>query len=1031
MRRLLSALLALTVALSLVYIPAPAADAAALTEPSVEIKTGRLYYNGKTIDMITCMQTFKVLYLAKADRGRITKQMLDAEPEWPPIALELYINPDNVQEAYKPSAKPQELAEGDALYFALKPAKNGGEYSLFREIVLTEEMFALTSTPSADLLPTLAISGTKLTITPKSRLTKYEYAIIPNSPPQGYYPDWIQVGSASAYGGSGIPVSLRPCSYPHTVRVRVVDDTGPYYASIAGAPQASPVLSVDLELIGPLAGGSSGCYWYLSSNGGTKFQKLYVAAGQDGYFDLRKVFGKNQVDLVLRKSQEDADPAEIKSNILRASVNARAEFSKEYKPNPFVSRQYPENWTLYGLSGSARLEYRVQGTAAWIPFPNQTGLPLLLESEQNMKKKPQKLEFRVAANAAARIPASASKKITQPKQVKAPKLKLDYKKETIKLKDGIFYAFAGSSDEEFENLSFSQSAGLVDIASAITNGQTIYAYTPETDKKSRSAIAKVIPAARGETPDGDEGVVLLKGKAKLVSGFEVYGSKEKWGSLAKGDAAVLVRRKPTAKFNAKTGMTTGEAASLPIKAQLAYSTDGKTVTGITADFKDRLIPTEIYMRVGSNCSIYGRRSSANVNVLAENVYAYEVNMEEARSSYGDLSTCSFNVTLMEPRYIDGVCPAKGITVERNGALLNEGVWGGNFTEAKLGDVFTFRLLPRDRNTHRETVYTVTVAPPVLDAPSQVNWRAAPEAGTAAITLTKRPSPGDAVKLRVRLIKSLSGEDKVLSDSTKAYTGADFAAGTNTIFLNFSKEIAASGIGRYYIRAQCMGNSGYSKDSDVAGSGELAVDQEYLTLGYVELSSDRALQKGAAARVAKATDALGNQLVCSVQWLTSDTKPTSGNTGVEMVSATSQTLTVPEGIEGKYLGARVTRDGKSVTKWFDEPVKHSVSVGAPASPVTVTGQGSLVFSVSGLADPLSLSAPAPDNISVSVRTAAGQTVLEAGTPVINGGTVTVPVTAEADGETDLTLVVTVGSGLTSYVSAGEILGGPVRVRTALP
>lgn len=1027
MRKICAVFLAVALLAALLPAGMPAASAARAA-PAVEVRNNRLYYGGRTLSMIDCIQTFKVLYVAKADRSKVTRQMLDEKPDNPPVAQMIYINPESVRNAYTAKAKDLTLSAGDALFFALKPSGREG-YSAFAELVLTAGMFGAGGAPSGGALPALELKGGSLVISPANIHTEYEYAIYPKDAASGFAPEWIPVGSASAAGSTTITVPLRPCSYEHTIRVRAAGDEGGRYASVAGKAAASPVLSVPLETIAPLPGGKDGCYWYLSADGGKKYQKLYVPAGEDGQFDLSRVFGKNKLELVLKKSAKDEKPEEIGAVVLRATVNPRASFSKEYRPVPYVNEQYPYHWTLSGLPKNASLEYRVAGSESWVPFPADTGLSLLTEAEQAIKKKAQKYEFRVAASEGTSTPASTVKKFTQPKQIKRPKLKLDYKKELVKLKSGVFYAFSEDDDASADELEFLPSDGEVSLSDAITEGQTIYVYTGETEKKSRSAVVSATPAGRAETPDGDECIVLEKGKAKLMKGFEAYGSKNKWGSLAKGETAVLIRRKSEAKYNAKTGETAGEAASLPIEAKITYAADGKSVASVDAQRKKELIPASIRIRTRTNCAVTGR-SGSDVEVLESGVYRYTLNLLTLRDSLGDAMTCEFELTLTQPKPEGGTSPAGGIVIAKNGQTLSQNEWSASLRSVRLGDSFTVTLLPRDRNTHRETVFTFGVLPPVMDAPTGAAWGSDPAKGTVRVTLANPLYLGDYAKLRFELVKTVNGEQSVVHTATKDFKNTEQPSGMLVVQHDLSREITAAGIGRYHVNVTCVGTPGVWEDSAPASSPQILVYREDIAPKYAALTGGE-LQAGSRAGVERILNALGASVTASVQWITSTHSPSATDAGTPIPGATGAAYTVTEAEEGLYLGARISGEGGFLTKWFDGPVRRGVRIETPGPRVEIAGDGTLEFAVRGLGDPLLAGDAQAEAVSVSFRTDPGQTAATFGPLTVDGGTVRLPVTAASNGEVRVSLVVTVGASVPGYVRTGEFRSADVLLVLSAP
>ena len=348
--------------------------------------------------------------------------------------------------------------------------------------------------------------------------------------------------------GEGVPLSDAPPAAP----------------SDAAPPAAGPKVFYSSEKLGPLTGGEGGAIWYFST-GGKKWQFLTVEPEQEDFFDLSKVFGKNEVRFQLLTAERVTDgvpltPPETAVEVLEGTLKARPVFSREITLSAFVSEEHPANWTLTGADET--LEYTSGGE--WTPFDAAAGLPLLTAEEQAFKVKPVSYLFRLAASEEGGVPPSAPRKFNQPKQVKAPGAKPDYKRETLKLKAGLLYGF-GEADRPAGEIVFTMASGEpISLEDAIGSGHVVYLYAPENGKRSRSALQTVPLAGRGASPDEGEGLVFAKGAVSLQKNFEYYGSNEKWGPFTKGDQKGLARRKATAKYNPKTRTNTGFAASAAV-----------------------------------------------------------------------------------------------------------------------------------------------------------------------------------------------------------------------------------------------------------------------------------------------------------------------------------------------------------------------------------------------------------------------------------------------------------------------------------
>ncbi len=928
MKRALSLILSLALCAGMMAgLGQPRAADGRESAPDVYIQDNRLYLQGETTTFENMLRNFDVRYVPAKDAHTFSLATLNTDSSYAENAYKLYLDPLNIQFGSYIELVSVSMVPGDVLYIAYMDY-DAVEPGLYAQITLSEQMLAMTTTQNPAQLPKLAVTASTLTITPGNRYTQYEYAVIPAVRPADFTPAWILAGSAAQQNASAIKVSLQPRAGAYTLRVRVQGDdrAGFYYASITGITTATPIVSLELEALGPLVGGKNGETYYFSSDGGSSYKTVFVAPNEEFVIDLSKVFGKKEVQLILKKASGDKDPKDITGALLQRSVNARADFPKEAKPQAYVSAKYTENFTLSGLSGE-KLEARLPQTAQYISFLPSVGLPLLSAAEQAMKKKAMKIEFRVAANTSTMTPASAPKKITQPKQTKAPTVKVDYKKEIIKLKGGVSIAYADAPTADPSTLKFSQVQGdEISVSDAITTGKVMYFYLNATEKKSRSAIQRVKFAPRHIRPDNQEGLVVEKGKLKLTKGFEVYAAeKGKWGSFPKGEKVVSLRRKADAKYNKKTGASTGNAASVSVTAKVAYDKDGKTVLSAVSPDKLSLSTTGISYRNVRNSHVdVWPNDNAEIYVKGRTLYA--ISITSPYDNIGDSRTCDFSLSIAAP-YLDGERLAETVKYCLNGETVSEDQYTCVFRSVSVGDEVTFVLTPKDPDNYRETTYKFVVGLPFEDTPYSVTWNVSgTRRSEVTVRLPQNLYAGETARLQVKLIKVVNGVDTTVVDRQETRGYDPTGAANNNFTIDFTSEITRSGVGRYLVRVQRLGTAGLSQNSGVVSSSNLLVYESDLQLTTVTLSEAAAVRQDTVLSVDKATDGLGNDLLSTAtfQWVTSDTDPSGAGTSID--GQTARAFTVPAGLEGKFIGVRVTNKNVSIIRWYT-----TVVTPAPGSP----------------------------------------------------------------------------------------------------
>jgi hypothetical protein len=749
-----------------------------------------------------------------------------------------------------------------------------GIASEWRVISLLPSLFAPSTALSQNDLPFVRVTDSSLTVTLKAGnniYTRFEYAIVPDLPPAGFIPQWIPLGSAYEQDGAPMTAYFLPSGSPFSICVRIEGDDKPgfLFARAQGLPATAPIVLYSREMIGPLSGGEHGSTWYFSSGGGKRWQTLTVKPGEERFIDISKVFGKGEIGFQLRKAETAATPPDAAPIVLEGTFAPRPAFPKSLTLTAFVNEQYPANWTLTG--SEEKLEYSTDGVK-WTPLDPDTGLPLQTAEQQAQKVKAISYLIRVAADESAGTPASPSKKYTQPKQVKAPSAKPDYKRETIKLKSGLRY-FIGDDLPADASAFSTASSELVSIGDALDKNHKIYVFTPEAGKKSRSALQTVILAERGETPDQGEALILNKTSVSLQREFEYYGSKEKWGSFVKGDKSGLVRRKPTARYNAKTQTNTGFAASAAARCEILYSEDGKSVLAIEMERK-QTVPLQSWglSSLSGGTAVYGLTDGDGPSIVL--------------LSPG--GTASFSVS---PIFASGGAMIDSLTIALNGKELDPSGGVYSLRNLKAGDTVTLSAVPRDRNTYSRTKASIVVVPPLEASPRSVSFDTDSTGfyGGVTVVLDSLPSSGRSRILHVDLVRLPQGtlvhqEKTAVASSSVPY---------DRLVFDFTKAMTDAGPGSYELRAYFKGTATTSDSVPVRASKTFA--EEDFGVRDIDVTLPPSMTEGSTITVNRLRDAFGNDMITAAtfQWYRIQRNTWGGGTRTAVTqggSTASYTLT---------------------------------------------------------------------------------------------------------------------------------------------
>ncbi len=182
--------------------------------------------------------------------------------------------------------------------------------------------------------------------------------------------------------------------------------------------------------------------------------------------------------------------------------------------------------------------------------------------------KVQKTVYFIKTMATETTPSSKEVKISVAGQQKAPKLKIDYKKEIIKGKEGM--SVMCGENLLADTMSKEDAKAGIYLSGVLLVGvrTDIRLWIGATSKKPASAIQEISTAARSEAPLASEVYTLSAGKLKLKKGFEAYSEdKGKWGGLPKitDSCTILVRKAATAKGGKETDSTYAAGASMQMK----------------------------------------------------------------------------------------------------------------------------------------------------------------------------------------------------------------------------------------------------------------------------------------------------------------------------------------------------------------------------------------------------------------------------------------------------------------------------------
>ncbi|GHV33820.1 hypothetical protein FACS18949_08720 [Clostridia bacterium] len=376
-----------------------------------------------------------------------------------------------------------------------------------------------------------------------------------------------------------------------------------------------------------------------SLDGGTKWKKGYPADK-----DIEKLIKKGGVLKLTDKANNKGEPfvpeadatgdAAIAGNEVTfdeiAETPAKLKLVADYSGGADAAGG-PGTWTVrdkneeamydtanlqvaYSANGKVASKFDADQTAIWMGF--NAGELKVAPTAATAKPASKVYLVRTAPtkDGDKYVPASPITKIKVSDQIKAPKLKPDYKKEVIKNKKDTYVwigtntsinvagnptATAGTDKVTFSvNGNFfitsdkDEAKKPLDISNALTNKYAVKVWVGPTAKKPSSVIQVITLAPRADTPVGVS-VAGNKGKASVAKTYEFLKEPGKWSGFKAPTSTTTVeegaRVKNTAKANNTALGYVGAAASIPVNYTVTvgvYETknDGSTKEGVLSVF---------------------------------------------------------------------------------------------------------------------------------------------------------------------------------------------------------------------------------------------------------------------------------------------------------------------------------------------------------------------------------------------------------------------------------------------------------------
>jgi len=352
-------------------------------------------------------------------------------------------------------------------------------------------------------------------------------------------------------------------------------------------------------------------YTYFSVDGGTKWKK-----GPLNEKKFASLLNKGMTFMITDKFDAKAKKPEDDAAVYSFDTIAARPQAPKYKVNYLACADNtgatPGGWILMEASGIvldsatlAALEIGAAGEdkksvseAGYGLWPENGGITL---AEMPSTGKQATSVYYVRVKPSGTTPASKAVKVSVKGQAKAVTVKINYKNENIKLKEGMIVGFGENAPETLTEISadaasYEDYAGKVYIADTkekASAGVNLSAYLTgsrnklrvwktATAKKPASAPFIIEPAARAAI--AGETLSVTGGKLKLDKKYEVYDeSKQKWGGLPKVSSSceLKVRLKATAKGGKESDSTYAASETAKLVITWGVTNAEKNKQGVT------------------------------------------------------------------------------------------------------------------------------------------------------------------------------------------------------------------------------------------------------------------------------------------------------------------------------------------------------------------------------------------------------------------------------------------------------------------
>ena len=396
-------------------------------------------------------------------------------------------------------------------------------------------------------------------------------------------PDAVITVTGKAYGVPGQEIDYSPR-----------EDVKIYPKNKSGAKVETTYINMTQEKL--VTDMSIKCY---STDGGTKWKEAKSALNEKGFQKLllkgmtfaiadkwdskEKAPASDAVILTFDKTEKQATKPKFKIDYV-TYADATGETTGQFILTDAEGTAYTASAlrSTYEIGIASGKSLNEDGYGVW---PVNGGLTIA-KVESN---KVQKTVYYIRTAATTTAPASKEVKISVSGQQKAPNLKIDYKKEVIKGKEGLTircgetYLVKNISKEDAKD-----SLKEISIATYLTVGERAEfdIWLSATAKKPASAIQTINAAARAAAATSSADVVTISnGKLSLKKGYEAYDTdKQKWGGLPKIEAScvISIRKKADAKAGKENDTTYASGETMKLEVTYGVTDASKDKSGVTA-----------------------------------------------------------------------------------------------------------------------------------------------------------------------------------------------------------------------------------------------------------------------------------------------------------------------------------------------------------------------------------------------------------------------------------------------------------------